>query len=148
MLGFLFRETMRGTYYLFDAPLDERAIEFSLVVRSRGIRRFMRDRVASITGEVTLEKLAMRRPLDGTLGLHLREGRLPYEFTFQGDDGTGYRFRGQKEYTLLAPAESVSTLPASLYDHEGREIGRSVVRFDLRADTSRFVKSFRLELSF
>jgi len=147
MVGFRFRETMRGTYYLFDAPLDERAIEFSLVVRSRGLRRFARDRVASITGEVTLEKIATRRPLDGTLGLHLDERRLPYEFTFQADDGTPYRFRGQKEYTLLSPAESVSTLPASLYDVDGREVGRSVVRFDLRADTSRFVKSFRLELS-
>ena len=37
-------------------------------------------------------------------------------------------------------------LPASLYDASGEEIGRATLRFDLRADLGRWLKSFRVHL--
>lgn len=145
MLGFFFRETMRGNFYLFDSPLEERALEFTLKVETRKLRRFLRDRTCSISGDVTAEGLAKKAKLDGTLAF--RQRRLPYDFSFTGDDGKAYRFRGQKDLSWFTPAESISTLPASILDESGTEIGRAVVRFDLRGDTGSFVKSFRLQLA-
>jgi hypothetical protein len=147
MFGFRFRETMRGTYHFLDKPLIERAIEFTIGVESRGLRDFARTRTAKITGEVELEGFASKTELVGTLAFKLDERRLPYEFTFAADDGKKYRFRGQKDFSVFSVADSLSTLPASLYDDEGRERGRAVVRFDLRADTGKLLKSFRMQLA-
>ena len=145
MLGFFFRETMRGNFYLFGKPLEERAFEFTLKVETRKLRRFLRDRTCQISGDVTAEGIAKNARLDGTLAF--RERRLPYDFSFKGDDGKTYRFRGQKDLNWFALAESMSTLPASLLDDSGHEIGRAVVRFDLRGDMASFIKSFRLQLA-
>ena len=62
MFGFRFKETMRGTFHLLDTPLDERAIEFSIEVDAKGLRRFMKERVARIHGLVNLEGLAHDKP--------------------------------------------------------------------------------------
>ncbi|MEO8878200.1 MAG: hypothetical protein ABI461_21585 [Polyangiaceae bacterium] len=145
MLGFFFRETMRGNYYLLDSPLEERALELTLKVETRKLRQFLRDRTCTISGEVIAEGITKGAKLEGTLAF--RERRLPYDFTFKGDNGKTYRFRGQKDWSWFAPAESVSTLPASLLDETGAEVGRSVVRFDLRGDTAEFLKSFRPQLT-
>jgi hypothetical protein len=147
MFGFRFRETMRGMYHFLDRPLEERGIEFTIAVESRGLRDFARTRTAAIHGEVELEGFARKTPLAGTLAFKLDERRLPYEFTFSADDGKSYRFRGQKDFSLFAVADSISTLPASIYDAEGKELGRAIVRFDLRADTGKLLKSFRLRLA-
>jgi hypothetical protein len=146
MAGFLFRETMSGSYHLLDKPTEDRAIAFTISAHVDSLRRFARDKMARIEGEVTLEGLADKRPLTGTLGLLLfAEQRLPYEFTFRGDDGKKYTFKGEKDVLLATLPDSITTLPASLFDDEGREIGRAVVRFDLRGDLVKFVKSFRIK---
>lgn len=145
MLGFFFRETMRGSFYLLDAPLVERGLEFTLKVETRKLRRFLRDRICTTTGTVSAEGIAKEAKLEGTLAF--RERCLPYDFTFTGDDGKRYRLRGQKDFNWFAPAESISTLPITLLDDTETEIGRAIVRFDLRSDTGRFVKSFRLQLA-
>ncbi len=147
MIGFRFHETMRGSYYLLAAPTEERAIEFSIAVESSGLRAFAKTREARIRGEVTVEGFAEATLLDGTLGFHLEENRLRYEFTFRNHEGGVMRVRGQKDLWWLSPFLSVSTLPITLYDAEEREIGRGVVRFDLRADTTKLLKSFRLRLA-
>jgi hypothetical protein len=144
-VGFQFRETMTGTYHMLAAPLDERAISFTIGARVEGIRRFIKDRLASIEGEVDVEGFADRRPLRGTLALKLLdERRLPYDFTFTGNDDRPYRFRGQKDLALTALADSMTVLPASLYDEEGHEIGRATLRFDVRGDLVKFLKSWKL----
>jgi hypothetical protein len=143
-LGFSFEETMSGSYYLLDAPLAERAISFSIGARVDGMRQFLRDKTARIEGHVSVEGLAERCPLSGTLGLKLfAERRLPYLFTFRGDDGHEYRLQGQKDVTMIALLDTLTTLPASLYDAAGREIGRSVLRFDARQDLTRFLRSWK-----
>lgn len=143
MFGFRYRETMRGTYHRFDAPLDDRAMEFTIEVRTKGIRSFLRDRVAEIEGEITLENLADRRPLVGTLGFKLHENRMPYVFTFDGDDGALYRVRGQKDFSVVSVAGSLSTLDVTLYDASDREFGRGRVQLDLRTDGAALLKSLR-----
>ena len=148
MIGFGFAETMRGNYYRLDDPTSEHAIEFTLDVKVNGIRKFAKDQMATIVGTVRAEGLAQEAPLTGTLGLKVvSERRLPYDFTFKGDDGETYRFRGQKDVMLIALADTMTTLPASLYDSTGKEIGRATVRFDMRSDLGRFLLSFRPKLA-
>jgi hypothetical protein len=148
VIGFGFAETMRGNYYRLDDPTNERAIEFTIDVKVNGIRKFAKDQMATIQGVVRAEGLAEEAPLNGTLGMKLAsERRLPYDFTFKGDDGETYRFRGQKDVMLIALADTMTTLPASLYDSSGKEIGRATVRFDMRSDLGRFLRSFRPKLA-
>ena len=143
--GFSFRETMSGTYHLLASPTEERAMHFTIAARAADVRRFARERTWRIEGEVDAEGLASQRPLEGTLGFFLLdERRLPYRFTFQGDDGKAYEFRGQKDWTLVAPLESMTVLPGSIFDGEGNEIGRCTLRFDVRNDLGRWMKSFRV----
>ena len=144
-IGFQFRETMTGTYHLIAEPLDERAITFTIGAKVDGIRQFLKDKLAAIEGEVDAEKLAAKRALQGTMGLKLLdERRLTYEFTFTGDDDLPYRFRGQKDVSVIALADSMTILPASLYDLAGKEIGRATLRFDMRSDLRSFLSSWKL----
>ncbi len=145
--GFSFRETMSGSYWRLETPTDERALSFTIDARAKSIRRFARDKTWTITGTVDAEGLATRRPLEGTLAFRLLdERRLPYRFSFTGDDGKRYELSGQKEWSGLAPVESMTLLPASLYDADGGELARATLRFDLRSDLATWMKSFRIHL--
>ena len=145
--GFEFRETMSGAYHLLESPTEERAIEFTIAVSTRDLRRFARDKIWQIEGDVDLEGFAEHKKLEGTLGFKLLdERRLPYRFRFLGNDAKFYEFRGQKDWTPIAPFDSMTVLPASIYDDSGYEIGRAKLRFDLRNDLGRWLRSFRLTL--
>jgi hypothetical protein len=143
--GFGFSERMSGSWWRLDAPTDERAIAFRIRARAGDVRAFARDKTWRLTGSIDIEGLAADRPLEGTLQFHLLdESRLPYRVRFTGDDGRRYELSGQKEYNGLAPLESLTLLPASLYDEQEEEMGRATLRFDLRSDWARWLKSFRL----
>jgi hypothetical protein len=145
--GFSFRETMSGSYWRLETPTDERAIAFTIDARAADLRRFARDKTWRITGTVDAEGLATRQALEGTLAFRLLdERRLPYRFQFVGDDGKDYELSGQKEWSGLAPIESMTLLPASLYDADGAELARATLRFDLRSDLGSWMKSFRIHL--
>jgi hypothetical protein len=145
--GFRFRETMSGTYHLLSAPLDEKSMSFTISAEADDVRRFARDKTWRIEGEVDVEGFAERRPLEGTLAFRLLDQRrLPYRFTFLGDDGNGYEFRGQKDWTVVAPLESMTVLPGAIYDAHGTEIARATLRFDARNDLWRWLRSFRVKL--
>ena len=145
--GFSFRETMSGSYWRLETPTDERAIAFTIDARAGDLRRFARDKTWRITGTVDAEGLATKQALEGTLAFRLLdERRLPYRFQFVGDDGKDYELSGQKEWSGLAPIESMTLLPASLYGADGGELARATLRFDLRSDLASWLKSFRLHL--
>ncbi len=145
--GFFFKEAMRGSYWRVDTPTAERAIELRAVLRARDVRQFVLDKTWQLEGEIDVEGFATKRPVEGTVVFRLLdERRMPYRARFVADDGRRYELRGQKEWTPIAPVESISTLPASIYDDEGREVARATLRFDVRNDTGALVKSFRLAL--
>ena len=145
--GFSFRETLRGTYWRLDAPLEELALTLSLEARAGDVARFVRDRVWTVTGVIDAQGLATRRPVEGSILFHLPdERRLPYRVRFEGDDGGRYELSGQKEWLGVAPVASMTTLPVTIYDPRGQELGRGTLRFDARRDWARWLRSFRLRL--
>ena len=143
-LGFGFRETMRGTYYLLADPTTERPMSFTVSVRAKGLAAFAREPVARIEGRVSLEGFSDEAKLEGTLAFRLHDQRrLIYEFRFEANDKHPYRFRGQKDFTPLGIIESFTTLSGSLYDEGRSEIGRATLRFDLRSEFVKLLGSFR-----
>jgi hypothetical protein len=144
-LGFAFRETMRGNYYLLADPTNERAMSFTVVVRAEGLSSFAQSPVARIEGTVTLEGFADELPLEGTLAFRLHDQRrLVYDFTFKSNDGQPHRFRGQKDISPFALVESFTTLPGTIYQGTTQEVGRATLRFDLRSDLRKLLRSFRV----
>jgi hypothetical protein len=146
-LGVSFREWLTGSYWRLDAPMDERAIDVALQARAPDLGIAVRDRRWDLSGVVDAEALATRRDVEGSVALRLLdERRVLYRLAFSGDDGRRYELSGQKEWSSLMPFDSVTLLAASLYDVSGDEIARATLRFDLRADWARWVKSVRVHL--
>jgi hypothetical protein len=144
-LGFSLSETMSGSYWLLDAPTDERAIAFRIELFARDMGAFARDKTWRITGTIDVERLASAAPLQGKVAFRLfDERRISHQLEFVGDDGARYQLLGQREFSGLAPIESLTLLPASLCDDQGEEIGRATLRLDLRTDWALWIKSFRL----
>lgn len=144
-LGFGFRERLTGSYHLLSSPLEDRAARLQIAAQVDGLRQFLRDKLAVIDGEIHLAGFADEKPIHGTLGLKLLdEGRIPYDFRFNGNDGRSYRFQGCCELTPIALADSLTVLPASLYDEARHEIGRAVLRFDVRGELMNVVRSLRV----
>jgi hypothetical protein len=144
-LGVSFRETMRGNYYLLGDPTHERAMDFTVAVRADGLASFAQSPIARIEGRATLEGFADDVPLEGTLAFRLHDQRrLVYDFTFKSNDGRPHRFRGQKDITPFALVESFTTLPGTIYEGTTREVGRATLRFDLRSDLRKLLRSVRV----
>jgi hypothetical protein len=144
-LGCSFRETMSGSYWLLDAPTEERAIAFDLEARARDVRALARDKTWLTTGTIEVECLASSKPLQGKIAFRLfDERRISHRIEFVGDDGSRYQLIGQLEFSGLSPVDSLTLLVASLCDEQGEEIGRATLRLDLRADWKSWIKSFRL----
>ena len=73
----------------------------------------------------------------------LRTKRLSYAFDFTANDEAPHAFVGEK--ILRVPlAEAMTVLPGTLRDAAGRTVAEALLRFDLRGDLARFLKSFRL----
>lgn len=120
-------------------------MSFTIEAHAGAIHEFVRHKTWQIRGAIDAEGLATDRALEGTLAFKLvDERRLPYRFTFLGDDGRRYALSGQKEWNGLAPIESMTRLPASVCDEHGEEIGRATLRFDVQRDLKPWIKSFRL----
>ncbi len=152
-VGFRLSENLSGSYYLLDAPLVDHALRISLKLGVDGMRRFLRERAIDARGTVFAERLAARDPVGvqvrGTLSMKLfDEKRIPYDLAFTGDDGRTYRLRGQRDFFVHDAVDSLTVLPASLYDDAGREIGRAVLRFDPKTELAPLLKSFRPHVRF
>jgi hypothetical protein len=142
-----YRERMSGSYWLLDAPTDERAIALNFEAKTCELVEFVRTRTWLLAGTIDAEGLASGREVEGTLGFRLiDERRIPYRFAFRGNDGRRYELSGQKEWSGLAPVESMTLLPATLLDEYGAELARATLRFDLRADFGQWLRSFRLRI--
>ncbi len=139
-----FRERLRGRWHRPESPGVEHTVSFELEVRVPLTRALTRDVNAVLAGEVRVEGVARAAVIEeGSLGIAAmaREKRLPYRFSFRGDDGRKYRFDGAKEIVARSLMRSFLVLPGYLFDDTGGELGRVVVRSDPRADLWPFLRS-------
>lgn len=145
MIGLTFRETMSGGYHLTPAPGMERPMSFTVKVSVPSLRSLLRAPVFTIEGSVFAEGLAEHKPLRGTLTIDpFRAKVLVYIFDFNGDDGTHYVFQGKKTLSEGDVLHAMTVLPGGIFDGAGSEVGRALLRFDLRSDLLKFLKSFHL----
>ena len=143
--GFEFEETMEGTYALIDAPGEHRPLRFAVRVRAPSMLRTLRTGQAELTGTVDAEGLATAADLTGTMLLRpLSQGRIGYDFRFAADSGETHVFRGEKLLRLDDLVRTFTELEAEILDTSSQVVARSHVRFDLRTQTWRFLRSWRL----
>ncbi len=143
--GFSFEESLSGSYWRLAAPTDERAIAFRIRTNVDDVANFARTRTWRVDGVIHVEGVAHGSETEGAIVLcWFDERRILYRLAFRGDDGRTYELSGQKEWSSLAPVDSMTLLSASLYDDSGEEFGRATLRFDLRSDAVRWLRSFRL----
>jgi hypothetical protein len=69
---------------------------------------------------------------------------LVYTFDFEGDDGARYAFQGQKTLGDGDLLHAITVLPGAIQGSGGEEIGRALLRFDLRSDLLKLLRSVRL----
>lgn len=147
-LGFELSESMAGRFHRFDDPLRDQPVRVDLRLAVDGLRRFARERRVEVEGVIVAEGLAedggAGRAVRGTVTWRLLdENRVPYDLTFEGDDGKRYRLRGQRDFFVYDAIGSLTTLEASLYDESEREIGRALLEFEPRMELPALVRSFR-----
>lgn len=144
MSGFEFYETMIGSLRLRGEARD-RPMSFTVRARSPRWSSFLRRPEVEIEGEIDAEGFADHRHLRGTLGMDpLRTRTLPYAFRFTANDGADYSFVGQKDLLVAHLVESMTVLPGAIHDAAGATVGAALLRFDLRSDFVRFLRSFKL----
>ena len=147
-LGFELAESLSGSFYRLDDARRDLGIRLSLRLVVDGMRRFVRERRLEVDGGIVAESLAVGdgngRPVCGSLSWKLLdEKRIPYDLTFEGDDGRSYRLRGQRDFFVHDALQSLTVLPASLYDPGGVEIGRATLRGGAGPELRALLKSFR-----
>jgi hypothetical protein len=143
MLGFHFKETMRGNWRPVAGGPD-RPIEFTVTARAANVLSHLRDKRATLDGTLNAEGLAHGVPLTGELTIDPVFGKIiRYAIDFTGDDGTAYKLEGQKDVRFTDLLHTMTTLPARIRRLDGGEVGSALLFFD-RRDLPRFLASFRL----
>jgi hypothetical protein len=142
MPGFSFQETMRGTWHPTGQPHVQRPIQFECVAAVNHIRSYLQDGYMSLQGKIRAEGLAGHVECRGSLEILLPLKRLlRYELAFRGDDGSLYRFLGEKHVRYTNPLYTMTHLSGQLVDTTGQPIGLASLTFDLR-DLPGMIKSY------
>jgi hypothetical protein len=143
----LFEERLTGSYYLLERPLEDRSASLKLEVSVDSVRDFLRVPALRVEGKLTLEGFATARSCRGAISLKIaNEQRIPYDLRFTADDGKPYQLFGQRDLSVPKLADALTTLPASVCDESGREMGRGVLRFDTKNELSQLVRSIRVKV--
>jgi hypothetical protein len=146
----LFREHLAGSFHLFAHPLIDGAADLALEVTAERARDLVRLRTLRVAGALSLDGFATARPCSGSIALKVaREQRIPYDLRFEADDGERYRLFGQRDLSLLLlprVVDALTTLPVSICDESGKEVGRAVLRFDPKNELGRLLRSIRVKL--
>ncbi len=145
MIGLSFRETMSGGYHLAASPAEDRPMSFTVKVHLPTLRSFLTNAVCDIEGEVNAVGFADHKALRGTLCIDMVRGKvLVYQFRFEGNDGAPYAFNGRKTLGEGSLVEAMTVLPGAIHDEAGATVARALLRFDLRSDLFKFLKSYKL----
>jgi len=139
-MQFQFMETMRGQVEKQDsAPLR---FYFTIKAQAPGYIAYVLGDPLDVTGTASLEGIADRAPVAGTLhvGLPVRR-RLQYDLSFRVPDSTIYRYMGRKDVSYFHFLRTMSWLRGTLF-RNGEPVGRAELWFNYR-DLPSFILSFR-----
>jgi hypothetical protein len=146
MGGLAFTETLTGTLRLTRDPARERPIALSYRALTGPLRAFLRRPELVIEGAIDADGLAAHGHLRGTLALVASPERalaLDQAFTFTADDGALTAFHGRRALRLGA----LGLLSGAFTDARGQVVARALLRFDLRTELARLLRSLRLHPS-
>ena len=146
MLKLRFRERTHGSMHLHASPLDVVAVSATFDFSFSLVPEAFAKKTLSLSGTIDIDGIGKARPHGGTVLVHWgNEQRIRYELSFLGDDGERYRLVGQKDFMLIAPVRSLTTLPFTLYRGTNvEEIGDGTVSLDARTELGPTLKSIRL----
>lgn len=146
-LAFELTERLSGGFHLLADPLRDRALTLTLRVVVDELRPLGAGFRGHATGRVAAEGVAEDAEVEGVVEMRFaRERRQIYDLRFRGDDGEVVRLRGQKDFLLHSGLDALTVVAAGLFDAEGEEMGRAVLRFDARADLDSMARSLRVRL--
>lgn len=143
-LGFSYREELAGTYHWLDEPYVERKAALRLHVASTSsLPETFRERRLEVRGELDLEDFVQCARVEGSVGLKIRERRIPYDVAFS-KNGRQLRLLGEKDLHLSLLEDALALLPLSILDDKGYELGRARLRMPLHSEGLVALLSFRL----
>lgn len=145
MIGLAFRETMSGGYHLTSAPDTDRPIHFTVKAEIDSLLAMLRQPLFTLSGEISAVGFADHKAARGTLCIDPFRGKvLVYQLNFEGNDGRPYVLSGRKTLSQGNLLQAMTVLPTGIYDASGAEVGRALLRFDLRSDIFKFLRSYHL----
>jgi hypothetical protein len=146
MFSLRFRERTHGSMHLHASPLEVVPVRANFDFSFSLVPEALEKKTLSLSGSIDIGGIASDRPHDGAVLVHWgNEQRIRYELSFVGDDGEHYRVVGQKDFMLIAPVRSLTTLPFTLYRGEKLvEIGDGTVTLDAKKELGPTLKSIRL----
>jgi hypothetical protein len=144
LLGFYFREKMAGTVVHAGERFD-RPFRFDVDVRAPSVLGFASTAVGDAEGTLTIDGFAKNVPARGRLEISpLLRHTIRYVLDFAADDGQKYRFDGSKDTSVRRHLVGWTTLPGKVYDSEGNVWGEAFLRFSLRRDLRKLLRSVRV----
>jgi hypothetical protein len=145
MFTLRFRERTRGAMHFHDAPLGVVPVRADFDFSFTLIPEAFEKKTLDLSGSIDIGGVATNRPHEGSVLVHWgNQQRIRYELSFIGDNGSRYRIVGQKDFILIAPVLSLTTLPFTLYKGDFEEVGDGKVSLDARKELLPTLKSLRL----
>lgn len=144
-IGYSFCETMYGSFREIKPSGLCGKFDFSCKAVVEDIRAFLKDRMARISGEVTMDSIGEKLGLEGTMKIDpIFAKEIVYDFTFRAGDHL-YRFLGRKNISFLDPIQSMTTLVGRI-EKDGITYADVESHFNI-LDLPSFLLSHRLLMS-
>ena len=136
--GLVYHELLKGT-------ADSGAVVvLDLDVTFPNLKNLLMDGTAMLEGLVSVTGLAERRPLKGTVEINPTSGTLIYQFGFDGDDGSGYRFLGEKHLSMFSPLTDFANLEGRIINSRGEQVVLVKASLNLKDGLAQTLMSLRL----
>ncbi|MEO1272438.1 MAG: hypothetical protein AAFX99_30445, partial [Myxococcota bacterium] len=136
--GLVYNEVLRGT------ANSDKTVALDLDVAFPNLKNLLVDRTAMLEGSIDLEGLVERRPIKGTVEITPGSGTLTYQFGFDGDDGGGYRFRGEKRLSVFSPLSDFNHLEGRITNSRGEQVALVKVSLSTKDGLAQTLMSLRL----
>ena len=134
------REIQSGAFALgADASHLDRPMTLYLGWRVRSLRTLARDGI-ELEGEMHAPGFADHQCARGRLTMPAR-GRLRYQVEFTTNENEPHRFDGERKLSLKGLPVALTVLRGQITSGDGKSVGRALLRFDLRNELPRFLRS-------